>query len=124
MMPKGVEHRGVSRASFCFCAQRLSASSEFSRAWRNSSSCSVTCAQRLSASSEFSRVRGPALEFQLPVLNAFRHHRNSHVVPDTVQSICLYVLNAFRHHRNSHFESRHFFHFVDLCSTPYGIIGI
>src|SRR5437773_11402032 len=77
MMPKGVEHRGVSRASFGF------------------------------------------------VLNAFRHHRNSHCTTSARFMEGILVLNAFRHHRNSHTagvppaSSSSF-----LCSTPFGIIGI
>src|SRR5258708_1982681 len=57
-------------------------------------------AQRLSASSEFSRgnnIRGSAA---LVVLNAFRHHRNSH---EKVYALC---------------------ERINLCSTPFGIIGI
>src|SRR5207253_2021075 len=89
---------------------------------------------------------GPSL--RLHVLNAFRHHRNSHLCQSTYQHPRLIVLNAFRHHRNSHLFRlcvRHKRHFVlnafrhhrnshrilqhcqqrlFLCSTPFGIIGI
>src|SRR6266446_4538178 len=59
-------------------------------------------AQRLSASSEFSlRKNGPEA-FGFKVLNAFRHHRNSHTVASGFTVTTVMVLNAFRHHRNSH----------------------
>ena len=83
------------------CAQRLSASSEFSppnlakHIQRNS------CAQRLSASSEFSLSGDAGNLSRLLVLNAFRHHRNSHS----------YITIS----RNQIFIR---------CSTPFGIIGI
>ncbi len=58
------------------------------------------------------------------MLNAFRHHRNSHRRLGQSRLRNLHVLNAFRHHRNSH-------QFVNVgntsaikCSTPFGIIGI
>ena len=59
------------------------------------------------------------------VLNAFRHHRNSHSrqtrrYPKPADR----VLNAFRHHRNSHHVSPGHKRRIDLCSTPFGIIGI
>ena len=60
----------------------------------------VWCAQRLSASSEFSP---PVFEFKV---------------------ILFAVLNAFRHHRNSHTQYPHILDHVLLCSTPFGIIGI
>jgi len=34
------------------------------------------------------------------------------------------VLNAFRHHRNSHFNGKEEQGVDWLCSTPFGIIGI
>src|SRR5205807_857354 len=37
-----------------------------------------------------------------PVLNAFRHHRNSHIGNERRRLVSKGVLNAFRHHRNSH----------------------
>ena|ERR1700741_2578145 len=58
------------------------------------------CAQRLSASSEFSHQRPVLCATFFEVLNAFRHHRNSH------KCLCL---------------RRHTF---VRCSTPFGIIGI
>src|SRR6266511_640107 len=83
----------------------------------------VNCAQRLSASSEFSRQRPASLCGQQSVLNAFRHHRNSHL-PSLYHHASLSVLNAFRHHRNSHSRSKTDFLPVLQCSTPFGIIGI
>src|SRR6266704_1913639 len=38
----------------------------------------------------------------IPVLNAFRHHRNSHSLTTNSARVWCFVLNAFRHHRNSH----------------------
>jgi len=92
--------------------------------------------------------RGFAAQVFAFVLNAFRHHRNSHT--PTRDPIARFgqraqrlsassefapdsdsrggpnhpVLNAFRHHRNSHdclnwMEAHHY-----PCSTPFGIIGI
>src|SRR6266436_2328761 len=59
------------------------------------------CAQRLSASSEFSLgIAQPPLTL-LEVLNAFRHHRNSHRFANSDTSTS-----------------------VVRCSTPFGIIGI
>src|SRR5438270_26805 len=81
------------------------------------------------------------------VLNAFRHHRNSHnravasrPRPSCAQRllalsdfslmlqfffffICC-LLNPFRHHRNSHQTPYSSPIFFNLCSTPFGIIGI
>src|SRR5206468_3881609 len=84
------------------------------------------CAQSLSSSSEFSRIAQIVSVKNKFVLNAFRHHRNSHQkaiqrhsrayrsaqrlsassefspsrhLPPRTDSL---VLNAFRHHRNSH----------------------
>ena len=34
------------------------------------------------------------------------------------------MLNAFRHHRNSHYDHRDRFGSTEECSTPFGIIGI
>ncbi len=51
------------------------------------------------------------------MLNAFRHHRNSHLQER-------FVLNAFRHHRNSHVLLGAAVYVLGLCSTPFGIIGI
>src|SRR6266852_1675509 len=39
---------------------------------------------------------------RLRVLNAFRHHRNSHSRLHRASAPTPHVLNAFRHHRNSH----------------------
>src|SRR5688500_20336788 len=39
------------------------------------------------------------------VLNAFRHHRNSHLGTHPTYWCHQDVLNAFRHHRNSHSHS-------------------
>jgi len=89
---------------------------------------SITGAQRLSASSEFARPAPSSLFSIKSVLNAFRHHRNSHYLNCRCRT-CGYcaqrlsassefapwqgrkycerrsnVLNAFRHHRNSHPE--------------------
>jgi len=83
-------------------------------------------AQRLSASSEFSLIcfaqdaihfDGCSTPFGIigiltsspgigtlyrGVLNAFRHHRNSHSQRPADAEVLRSVLNAFRHHRNSH----------------------
>ncbi len=59
----------------------------------------------------------------MPVLNAFRHHRNSHK-DHLIGQLKLRVLNAFRHHRNSHPGSRIKPGILAQCSTPFGIIGI
>ncbi len=106
-------------------AQRLSASSEFSRSANGLSFCVDLCstpfgiigiltaaahrsltalssAQRLSASSEFSHHSGHHNYLGDFVLNAFRHHRNSHQRETLRAILCCPVLNAFRHHRNSH----------------------
>ena len=107
-----------------------------------------SCAQRLSASSEFSRERPQRMQVLLDVLNAFRHHRNSHTLTQGERvhsSACAQrlsassefsrsfhrqcsrysrVLNAFRHHRNSHTGNRTKVQAAIECSTPFGIIGI
>src|SRR6266700_4080724 len=93
---------------------------------RNTTRNVLISAQRLSASSEFSL--GSSIPKQRPkhVLNAFRHHRNSHSIfafvslmpcscaqrlsassefsqfPSIEGENQAHVLNAFRHHRNSH----------------------
>src|SRR6185312_11978856 len=82
-----------------------------------------------------------------PVLNAFRHHWNSHSLfqPRKLPTPCAQrlsasleftlfriflivsqrlVLNAFRHHWNSHALPVTLFTSIVLCSTPFGIIGI
>ena len=65
------------------------------------------CAQRLSASSEFSRPPPQrSCQRRNQVLNAFRHHRNSHAAENVFRIAELLVLNAFRHHRNSHGPSQ------------------
>src|SRR6202040_1653339 len=89
------------------------------------------CAQRLSTSSEFSLTNASLYSFsdalcstpfdiigiltnQLCdtcnahwVLNAFRHHRNSHPYCRDMEWVRCSVLNAFRHHRNSHLMRLH-----------------
>src|SRR5207237_1204139 len=78
-------------------AQRLSASSEFSPIQSSTFTPSRYSAQRLSASSEFSLTHRVTSLFQLKVLNAFRHHRNSHSTPaDRLRCGVGRVLNAFR----------------------------
>ena len=87
------------------------------------------------------------LASKVGVLNAFRHHRNSHAVGLTETRDYRVVLNAFRHHRNSHTPmvfttcgsngaqrlsassefAQHRLRESALdseCSTPFGIIGI
>ncbi len=59
-------------------------------------------AQRLSASSEFSQTKLASASKPFLVLNAFRHHRNSHASRTVMWNRFRFVLNAFRHHRNSH----------------------
>jgi len=105
-------------------AQRLSASSEFSRVATANFTRAIICAQRLSASSEFSLSTRAGKKPCLPVLNAFRHHRNSHRGVTLFRSSSAPVLNAFRHHRNSHHQKDISFYYIDMCSTPFGIIGI
>ena len=81
------------------------------------------------------------------VLNAFRHHGNSHLrmTGSTPHSQCAQrlsaswefsppsscwerttrrVLNAFRHHGNSHDVSDAIKQHLEKCSTPFGIMGI
>ena len=81
-------------------AQRLSASSEFAPSFFTFGRHSTICAQRLSASSEFARCWRSSRSCRCWVLNAFRHHRNSH-------RSCLSNLTR-----------------QSPCSTPFGIIGI
>ncbi len=83
-----------------------------------------SCAQRLSASSEFSPGFAPRPSLKALVLNAFRHHRNSHLLDLQGSSGMGLVLNAFRHHRNSHLRETDALRFELRCSTPFGIIGI
>ena len=107
-------------------------------------------AQRLSASSEFSLTLDGLQRCGTSVLNAFRHHRNSHAAGlkayvSSVQCSTPFgiigiltrrqnehpsssspVLNAFRHHWNSHIQSKanRLLFWIRRCSTPFGIIGI
>jgi len=81
-------------------AQRLSASLEFTRSELISGILFFLCAQRLSASLEFT-----------PFDLATAHHPFA-------------VLNAFRHHWNSHMRSATTGRRKAMCSTPFGIIGI
>src|SRR5688572_23027854 len=106
------------------CAQRLSASSEFALLLTLGGSLRTACAQRLSASSEFAHPKVGSPTRRNDVLNAFRHHRNSHFSPLLKEVLCQQVLNAFRHHRNSHTILLYHHLPVTLCSTPFGIIGI
>ncbi len=109
---------------------------------------SGTCAQRLSASLEFSHPPPRHAHHARLVLNAFRHHWNSHYSEDSgsaagfkcstpfgiigilTKRACLKnvktdVLNAFRHHWNSHVgENLKPYYEENGCSTPFGIIGI
>jgi len=58
------------------------------------------------------------------VLNAFRHHWNSHERARHIRRMGAIVLNAFRHHWNSHTLRRECSSNSTTCSTPFGIIGI
>jgi len=58
------------------------------------------------------------------VLNAFRHHWNSHPYLTTSRTVPQSVLNAFRHHWNSHGAVACKPRRDRTCSTPFGIIGI
>jgi len=60
------------------CAQRLSASLEFTRGPGTRFPTTSNCAQRLSASLEFTQLEYPCRDNKHHVLNAFRHHWNSH----------------------------------------------
>ena len=83
------------------CAQRLSASLEFARGVCHNSVASWLSAQRLSASLEFAQCCRGHNSPTVRVLNAFRHHWNSHTL--ALDYLCSFdVLNAFRHHWNSH----------------------
>ena len=84
-------------------AQRLSASSEFSP-----QQIQLGQQERDSCSTPFGIIgiltqqpRGRERARRL-VLNAFRHHRNSHAGCAPLSGSVCGVLNAFRHHRNSH----------------------
>jgi len=83
-------------------AQRLSASSEFTRFALAGGKHDAESAQRLSASSEFTLNIRTKHHPVTGVLNAFRHHRNSHRLVGADGRVRNAVLNAFRHHRNSH----------------------
>src|SRR6185312_5533656 len=85
----------------CSGAQRLSASLEFTRACAAYSTHGSYCAQRLSASLEFTHTAQGVFVKLDNVLNAFRHHWNSHAAAGQVHHPGC-VLNAFRHHWNSH----------------------
>src|SRR5437773_2267316 len=106
------------------CAQRLSASSEFTLSRSSKSSPSNSCAQRLSASSEFTLFMFP-LFFVSPIC-AQRLSASSEFTLLKMKnpSIGVYVLNAFRHHRNSHSRVTCTCAAALRCSTPFGIIGI
>src|SRR5688572_29203973 len=69
-------------------------------------------------------VRLSRTEAPIAVLNAFRHHRNSHFISKTLLLLIEFVLNAFRHHRNSHCSSSNVSATKCECSTPFGIIGV
>ena len=58
------------------------------------------------------------------VLNAFRHHWNLHVGRVVSPPAAKRVLNAFRHHWNLHEKTYVSVAKRELCSTPFGIIGI
>ena len=174
MMPKGVEHCGfaaqvlflvlnafrhhrnshslteIFTVSATTCAQRLSASSEFTRTLleiqkgispvlnafrhhRNSHTLDKVFSTRVykSCSTPFGiiGIHTPPVGLKTPaldgVLNAFRHHRNSHWIPHHLSvKLCNHVLNAFRHHRNSHGGGDVSEDQSATCSTPFGIIGI
>ncbi len=106
------------------CAQRLSASSEFTRSQQPQDRAQAVSAQRLSASSEFTRPS--------PWRDTFcrvRAQRLSASSEFTLESrlgwnLFVRVLNAFRHHRNSHVTLTVEDINKDKCSTPFGIIGI
>src|SRR5207249_806257 len=82
-------------------------------------------AQRLSASSEFSLPLPGNFELLADVLNAFRHHRNSHTRARPAfrtLDLCAQRLSA-----SSEFspqKSRRARRSRSRCSTPFGIIGI
>src|SRR6266498_1601208 len=85
------------------CAQRLSASSEFSPATVRIIAACFIGAQRLSASSEFSHSR------LAETMSSFSSCSTPFGIIGILTcplpfALCLFllVLNAFRHHRNSH----------------------
>ena len=91
------------------CAQRLSASSEFSHLLSSSGQRTFTGAQRLSASSEFSRIQlvlglrsFPLCSTPFGIIGIL-----THLFPTITPE--LFVLNAFRHHRNSHTRTTRLF---------------
>ena len=83
-------------------AQRLSASSNSSRAVPLAASFDESRAQRLSASSNSSPEKQRVAIQCFQVLNAFRHHRIHHISGLSIRSPWSLVLNAFRHHRIHH----------------------
>ena len=109
-------------------AQRLSASKELSPCVSGCLLRSLTCSTPFGIKGTLTPARWRKCR-GCPVLNAFRHQRNSHWIPDAVLAVgnraqrlsaskelsrrpagkslsaCLRVLNAFRHQRNSHCAS-------------------
>src|SRR6185312_10924327 len=83
------------------------------------------CAQRLSASLEFTLFRIFLIVSQRLVLNAFRHHWNSHALPVTLFTsivLCSTPFGIIGIH--THKAAGHSTKCLVLCSTPFGIIGI
>src|SRR5205085_11511549 len=61
----------------------------------------ILCAQRLSASSEFSRMYREVFRLTANVLNAFWHHRNSHKRYTSRYLNRSKLLKTFKNYRNS-----------------------
>jgi len=85
---------------------------------------SVSSAQRLSASSEFALHSATFTQTALPRCSTPFGIIGIRTLIEQQTKLSYQVLNAFRHHRNSHracgFQSKQF----RVCSTPFGIIGI
>src|SRR5207248_65512 len=81
-------------------------------------------AQRLSASSEFSLSGNYDSALRALVLNAFRHHRNSHVSRSIVSAATASAQRLSASSEFSLFESLLCSLRKVSCSTPFGIIGI
>ncbi len=130
------------------CAQRLSASSEFSQGIKKDLRSDLSCSTPFGIIGILTFAKTQFISNIILVLNAFRHHRNSHSVSTSRFGLCFacstpfgiigiltrandvpnpnrnVVLNAFRHHRNSHARTTANKNRSAMCSTPFGIIGI
>ena len=124
--PSGVIVRDTSRrptsSRRSWCAQRLPASSSGTRGDRRSPVDQEPCSTPSGVIVRDTRTGPCTARRRSGVLNAFRRHRQGHVVGRGPPRGLRRVLNAFRRHRQGHGSRRGDDLVAVECSTPSGVI--